>query len=63
MSKLFIITNNDKFFLSHRSPIALAAKEAGYDVTILASATGRQNEITDMGLNYIELPMNTTENE
>ena len=60
MPKLFIITNNDKFFLSHRSPIALAAKKAGYDVTILASATGRQNEITDMGLNYIELPMNTT---
>ncbi len=60
MKKLFFIINNDKFFLSHRKPIALAAKDAGYDVTIVASSTGVESQITDLGLKYINLPMNTT---
>ncbi|BDC92620.1 glycosyltransferase family 4 protein [Treponema bryantii] len=60
MKKLFLIINNDKFFLSHRKPIALAAKEAGYDVTIVASSTGLESQITELGIKYINLPMNTT---
>ncbi len=60
MKKLLLIINNDKFFLSHRKPIALAAKEAGYDVTIVASSTGLESQIAELGLKYINLPMNTT---
>jgi len=54
--KLFIVVNVDWFFLSHRLPIALAAKEEGYDVTIISSATGRSSEIIAHGLNFIEAP-------
>ena len=41
MKKLFLVVNVDKFFLSHRKEIALAAKEAGYEVTIVTYFTGR----------------------
>ena len=41
MKKLFLVINVDKFFLSHRKEIALAAKEAGYEVTIVTHFTGR----------------------
>lgn len=60
MKKLFLIINNDKFFLSHRKPVAIGAKNAGYDVTVIASSTGFEKQITDLGLRYINLPMNTT---
>lgn len=56
--KLFIVTNVDWFFLSHRLPIALAAMDAGYDVTILALNTGRKDEIESYGLRFIDIPFN-----
>ena len=58
--KLFLVINNDKFFLSHRKPIAIAAKQNGYDVTVIAAPTGLEDEIKQLGINYIKLPMNTT---
>ena len=48
MKKLFLVINNDKFFLSHRKPIALAAKNKGFDVTIVAASTGLKNQIEDL---------------
>ena len=60
MKSVFIVVNNDKFFLSHRKAVALAAKNIGYDVTIVASSTGMEHQIIDLGLKYINLPMNTT---
>lgn len=60
MQKLFLVINVDKFFLSHRKEIALAAKNAGYDVTIVTHFTGRQNEISALGLRVIDLPENPT---
>ena len=56
--KLFIIVNQDKFFLSHRLPIGLAAKDAGYDVTIVSEDTGVSNKIREAGLRTINLPIN-----
>ena len=56
MKKLFIVVNVDWFFLSHRLPIALAAKEQGYDVTIVTSNTGCKDEIERHGLPFIEVP-------
>lgn len=60
MKKLFLVINNDKFFLSHRKPIAIAAKEMGYDVTVVAGSTGLEAEIRLLGLKYIQLPVNAT---
>ncbi|WP_291909294.1 glycosyltransferase family 4 protein [Chitinophaga sp. CB10] len=54
--KLFIVVNVDWFFLSHRLPVALAAKAAGYDVTIVTADTGRADEIRSHGLKVIHLP-------
>lgn len=60
MKKLFLVINNDKFFLSHRKPIAIAAKESGYDVTVVAGDTGLAEQIESLGIKYIPLPINTT---
>ena len=60
MQKLFIIVNVDSFFLSHRKDIAVRAKEEGYDVTIVASDTGRAEEIRSLELKFHSLPINKT---
>ncbi|MBR3951919.1 MAG: glycosyltransferase family 4 protein [Bacteroidaceae bacterium] len=56
--KLFIVVNQDFFFLSHRLPIGVAAREAGYDVTIICEDTGVSHKIREVGLNTIDLPIN-----
>lgn len=57
MSKLFIVVNVDWFFLSHRLPVALAAKDAGWDVTVVTADTGKLKEIEKYGLKVVNLPM------
>lgn len=56
-NKLFIVVNVDWFFLSHRLPVALAAQEAGWDVTIISADTGKLKDIEAKGLKVINLPM------
>ena len=56
--KLFIVVNQDFFFLSHRLPIGIAAKDAGYDVTVISEDTGVSNKIREAGLKTINLPIN-----
>lgn len=60
MLRLFIVVNEDRFFLSHRKEIAVAAIAVGYDVTVVAKDTGRKNEVIALGANYIDLPVNPT---
>ena len=55
--KLFIVVNVDWFFLSHRKDVALAAREAGWDVTIVTADTGKLKDIEALGLKTINLPM------
>lgn len=55
--KLFIVVNVDWFFLSHRKDVALAAKEACWDVTIVTADTGKLKDIEALGLKTINLPM------
>ena len=57
MPKLFIVVNVDWFFLSHRLPVALAARDAGWDVTIVTADTGKLKEIEKHGLKVVNLPM------
>ena len=58
--KLLMIVNEDRFFLSHRKEIALAAQEAGWDVTVVCKDTGRWHEVEALGLKVLELPINPT---
>jgi len=60
MKKLFIVVNHDWFFLSHRQEVAVAVKNAGWDVTIVCCNTGRFNDIHALGLKTIDLPINAT---
>ncbi len=55
--KLFIVVNVDWFFLSHRKDVALAAQNAGWDVTIVTADTGKIKDIEAIGLKTINLPM------
>ena len=48
--------NVDWFFLSHRLPIAHAAKQAGFDVYVATADTGKGSEIEKEGLIFIPLP-------
>ncbi len=57
-NKLFIVVNVDWFLLSHRKDVALAAMEAGWDVTIVTADTGKLKDIEALGLKTINLPMN-----
>jgi len=45
--KLIIVVNELRFFLSHRLPIALAARDAGYEVHV-ASRLGTSSEIKQL---------------
>ena len=56
--KLFIVVNQDWFFLSHRLPIGMAAQEVGYDVIIVSEDTGVSDKIREAGLKTINLPIN-----
>lgn len=60
MKNLFIVVNEDRFFLSHRKEIAVEAKNQGYDVTVITKDTGRRSEIEDLGVRVIDLPINPT---
>lgn len=56
LKKIMYVVNVDWFFLSHRLPIALEAKEKGYDVTIVAIETTKRNEIESHGFKFIPIP-------
>lgn len=58
--KLLMIINEDRFVLSHRKDIALAAQRAGWDVTVVCKDTGRRSDLEKMGLKVMELPINPT---
>lgn len=58
--KLFIVVNHDWFFLSHRKEIGIAAKNAGWDVTVVSCNTGKFDEIESLGLKTTDLPINAT---
>lgn len=55
--RILFVVNVDWFFLSHRLPLALGAREAGADVWVAAAHTGRGKEIEDHGLAFVPIPM------
>ncbi|MBR1462493.1 MAG: glycosyltransferase family 4 protein [Prevotella sp.] len=60
MAKLYIVVNEDRFFLSHRKDIAVKAQQEGYDVSIVCKDTGQKGDIEALGLPMIDLPVNPT---
>lgn len=56
MKRLMIVVNAAEFFLSHRLPIALRAREAGYDVHVACPPGNGVEEISSLGFSYHELP-------
>lgn len=60
IKRLFMVVNVDWFFLSHRKDIALKAQDAGWDVTIVAHDTGKSETIRNLGLKFINLPIDST---
>lgn len=57
--KLLYVVNIPRFFLSHRLPLALAAREAGFSVHIATSDADRASvaQIVEAGLPFHPLPI------
>lgn len=60
MRKLFLIINEDRFFLSHRKPVAIAARKNGFDTVIATKDTGFIQKIEKLGFKVFNLPINPT---
>jgi glycosyltransferase involved in cell wall biosynthesis len=55
--RLLFVVNHAGFFLSHRLPIALAARDAGYDVVIATPKSRHVPRIIESGLAWEEIRM------
>lgn len=53
--RILFVVNVDWFFLSHRLPIARAARDAGAEVIVAAGDTGRGEEIEREGIKFVPL--------
>lgn len=56
-NKLLFIVNNPEFFLSHRLPVARAAKDKGYEVHVATAAGKSVNAIESDGFIHHILPL------
>lgn len=54
---IVFVVNVDWFFLSHRLPLARAARDRGARVTVVAADTGHADRIRAESLNYHPLPL------
>lgn len=54
---ILFTVNVDWFFLSHRLPIARAARDHGAHVTVVAAETGKVDHFRREGLEFIPMPM------
>jgi glycosyltransferase involved in cell wall biosynthesis len=52
MKRLLLLVNEPKFFLTHRLPIAIAAREQGYDVHIASIAGSAIEDIKGLGFPF-----------
>ena len=59
--RLIMLLTEDWFFCSHFLERATAARDAGYDVTVLANENASAAQIRGAGLNFIPIPLNRQE--
>ncbi len=59
MPRLLYLVNIPRFFVSHRLPLALAARDAGYDVQVASAVGDGENiaHILDANLPFYPLPL------
>ena len=57
MKKLLFFVTEDWYFVTHRLDLAVAAKQAGYDVTIVTQISQYESLIRDSGLNLVPISM------
>lgn len=57
MKKILFIVNVDWFFISHRLPLALEAKERGYNVSIACAITDKKEYIESLGFTVYPLSL------
>src|SRR6266699_2450168 len=55
--RILLVVNQDWFFLSHRLPLARAARDAGAEVVILAGDSGRASAIKSEGFDFLPMPI------
>ena len=55
--KLLFVVTEDRFFWSHRQPVARAALEAGYEVIVAARVHSCADRIRDAGFRFIPLEL------
>lgn len=55
--KLLFIINEPTYFISHRLPIAIAARDAGYDIHVATGEPIVLQRIIDEGFSYHPLPL------
>lgn len=55
--RILLVVNFDWFFLSHRLPVARAAKAAGAEVVVVAADTGKAEAVRQQGLEFVPLPL------
>lgn len=55
--KLLYFVSEDWYFCSHRLPLAIAAKDAGYDVVVVTRVTAHGEHIRDAGLRLVPFEM------
>lgn len=57
MKKILFIVNLDKFFVSHRLPIAISLIELGHEVHIATKFTDQESLLKNLGLQTHDLPI------
>jgi glycosyltransferase involved in cell wall biosynthesis len=57
LPKLLIIVNDVRFFISHRLPLAIAARDSGYDVAVAAPSHPTAEQIVAEGIAFYDLPL------
>ncbi len=55
--RLLFVVNNPAFFMSHRAPVALAARRAGYEVHVATMDGPAVAEIEALGMTHHVIPM------
>lgn len=54
-AKILFVVTEDWYFYSHRLPLAIAAAEAGHDVSVATRLAGSRKSISDTGIRTIPL--------
>lgn len=57
-TRISYILTSPRYFVTHRLPLALAAKEEGYDVTVICPSGPDVDEITSHGFKHIHFVFN-----